>query len=56
MQQIRDSHPSSPPLPRFRRAEREEKRQSYMFVAGEGHDEDLGIWSDIGSISLDTYR
>jgi hypothetical protein len=32
------------PLPRFRRAEREGKRRAYLFVAGEGHDKDLGIW------------
>jgi hypothetical protein len=31
------------PLPRFRRAGRERKRRAYMFVAGEGHDEDLDI-------------
>jgi hypothetical protein len=31
------------PLPRFRRAGEEGKRQAYIFVAGEGHDEDLSI-------------
>jgi hypothetical protein len=39
----RDPHPSSPPLPRFRRVGREGKRWAYLLVAGEGHDEDLGI-------------
>jgi hypothetical protein len=42
-QQMRDSHPSPPPLLRFRRAGREGKRQAYLFIAGEGHDKDLGI-------------
>jgi hypothetical protein len=55
-QQIRDSYPSSPPLPRFRRAGREGKSQSYLFVTGEGHDEDMTSRGDIGSIPLDTYR
>jgi hypothetical protein len=31
-------------LPRFCRAGREGKRRAYMFVAEEGHDEDLSIW------------
>jgi hypothetical protein len=31
------------PLPRFRRAGREGKSQSYLFVAAEGHDEDMDI-------------
>jgi hypothetical protein len=35
--------PRLPPLSRFRRAGGEGKRRSYMFVAGEGHDEVLGI-------------
>jgi hypothetical protein len=37
-------HPSPHPLPRFRRARREGKRRAYLFVGGEGHDEDLDIW------------
>jgi hypothetical protein len=48
-QQIRDLHLSPPPLPRFHRARmegkgREGKRRAYLFVAREGHDEDIGIW------------
>jgi hypothetical protein len=43
-QQIRDPHPLPPPLPRFRRARGEGKRRTYMFLAREGYDEDLGIW------------
>jgi hypothetical protein len=31
------------PLLKFRREGGEGKRRTYMFVAGEGHDEDLGI-------------
>jgi hypothetical protein len=27
-----------------------------MFIAGEGHDEDLGIWRRHRCIPLDTYR
>jgi hypothetical protein len=42
-QQIRDPHPSPPPLPRFRRAGGEGKIQTYLFVAREGHNEDLDI-------------
>jgi hypothetical protein len=37
-------HPSPPPLPRFHRAGTEGKRRAYLFVAGEGHNEDLDIW------------
>jgi hypothetical protein len=34
-----------PRLPHFQGfVEQEGKRQAYLFVAGEGHDEDLGIW------------
>jgi hypothetical protein len=36
------SHP--PQLPRFRRVEVKGNRRTYLFVAGEGHAEDLGIW------------
>jgi hypothetical protein len=44
-QQIRDPPSLASPLLRFRRAGGEEKRRAYLFVAREGHDEDLGIWS-----------
>jgi hypothetical protein len=43
-QQIRDPHPSPPPLSKFRRAGGEGKRGVYLFLVKEGHDEDLGIW------------
>jgi hypothetical protein len=33
-----------PPISRFCRAGGEGKRRAYLFVAGEGHNEDLGIW------------
>jgi hypothetical protein len=34
-----------PRLPHFQGfVEQEGKRQSYMFIAGEGHDEDMDIW------------
>jgi hypothetical protein len=42
-QQIRDPHPSPPPLLRFCRAGREGKMRAYLFIAGEGHDKYLGI-------------
>jgi hypothetical protein len=38
-----EPNPSPPPLPMFRRAGGEGKRQTYMFVVGEGHDKDLDI-------------
>jgi hypothetical protein len=34
----------APPLLMFHREGGEGKRRTYLFVAGEGHDEDLGIW------------
>jgi hypothetical protein len=43
VQQIKEPHPSSPPLPRFRIAGGEGMRRAYLFVAGEGHDEDMDI-------------
>jgi hypothetical protein len=51
-QQIRDLHPSYLPLLRFRRAVREGKRQSYMFVVGEDTTKTWTFWGDIGSILL----